>query len=99
MWDRLKKYLNILNLDEGETPHGLKGGCAISLTLPGASSEDIMSHVGWSCKASYQRYSRYSRMVGSSQLMNAMISNDQNRPEIVYEMFGNVNSLPNAFDD
>ncbi|KAJ8315851.1 hypothetical protein KUTeg_008001 [Tegillarca granosa] len=96
MWDRLKKYLNILNLD-GETPHGLRGVCAISLTLSWASSEDIMSHVG--CKASYQRYSRYSRMVGSSQLMNSMISNDQNRPEIVCEMFGNVNSLPNAFDD
>ena len=56
MFMRLKYYLGLLNIDEGETPHGIRGACAISLALSGAATEDIMSHVGWSSDFTYKRY-------------------------------------------
>jgi len=35
MYERLKKYLVDLGLYEGETPHGIRGACAITLALSG----------------------------------------------------------------
>lgn len=43
MFMRLKYYLGLLNIDEGETPHGIRGACAISLALSGAATEDIIA--------------------------------------------------------
>ena len=40
-------YLKEACLDEGETLHTLRSGCAITLTLCRAQLADVMSHVGW----------------------------------------------------
>ena len=37
-----------MNADEGETLHGFRSGCAITLALRGADLAEIMEHVGWS---------------------------------------------------
>ncbi|VDI00398.1 Hypothetical predicted protein [Mytilus galloprovincialis] len=48
MYGRLKSYLRELGMDEGETPHGIRGGCAVTLAVSGfGNSQDIMDHVGW----------------------------------------------------
>ncbi|VDI23459.1 Hypothetical predicted protein [Mytilus galloprovincialis] len=35
MYDRLRKYLKKLDIYDGETPHGIRGACAITLALSG----------------------------------------------------------------
>ena len=54
IYDRLKFYLNILDINGGETPHSFRSGCAITFrefskrTQGDASSiENVMQHVGW----------------------------------------------------
>ena len=36
-----------MKADEGETLHGFRSGCAITLALTGADLSEIMEHVGW----------------------------------------------------
>ena len=43
---RLKLYLKEMKADEGETLHGFRSGCAITLALTGADLSEIMEHVG-----------------------------------------------------
>ena len=44
---RLKRYLREMGSDDGETLHGFRAGCAITLALSGAEFSEIMDHVGW----------------------------------------------------
>ena len=44
---RLKSYLKDMGADDGETLHGFRSGCAITLALTGADLSEIMDHVGW----------------------------------------------------
>ena len=44
---RLKVYLKQMKADDGETLHGFRSGCAITLALTGADLSEIMEHVGW----------------------------------------------------
>jgi hypothetical protein len=44
---RLKHYLKEMHMDDGETLHGFRSGCAITLALTGADLSEIMDHVGW----------------------------------------------------
>ena len=43
----LKLYLKEMKADEGETLHGFRSGCAITLALTGEDLSEIMEHVGW----------------------------------------------------
>ena len=45
--NRLKGYLTDLSIDDGETMHGFRSGCSITLAALGVSYEDIAKHVGW----------------------------------------------------
>ena len=47
LYNRLKLYLQKINIDEGETPHNSRAGCSITLALLGVRKEDISRHVGW----------------------------------------------------
>ena len=44
---RLKVYLKQMKADDGETLHGFRSDCDITLTLTGADLSEIMEHVGW----------------------------------------------------
>jgi DNA-binding transcriptional regulator YdaS (Cro superfamily) len=56
---RLKGYLKDLGIDEGETMHGIRGGCAITLMSKGiVNPEEVMQHVGWFSMSSLDRYSQ-----------------------------------------
>ena len=44
---RLKVYLKEMGSDNGETLHGFRAACAITLALSGAELSEIMDHVGW----------------------------------------------------
>lgn len=47
MYERLKFYLKILGIDEGETPHSLRAGCAITLAIGGGKSTGRRYYVSY----------------------------------------------------
>jgi integrase len=70
IYDRLKFYLRLLNLDEGETPHSFRGGCAITLVEgSGQSLEQIKDHVGWAASKTAEYYTRRQGSSAVSQEM------------------------------
>ena len=54
----LKGVLQSLCLDQGETPHSLRAGCALSLMASKTSALEIMSHVGWATPKMLHYYAR-----------------------------------------
>ena len=47
IYERLKTYLSVLGIDEGETPHSMRAGCAVTLALSGSvETKDVMNHIG-----------------------------------------------------
>ena len=69
MGSRLQGYLRELNIFEGETIHGIRGGCAITMMSNGISnSKEVMDHVGWFSKSSLDRYSRMDKLVDAESV-------------------------------
>ncbi|XP_063444937.1 uncharacterized protein LOC134725193 [Mytilus trossulus] len=101
MSERLQNYLIELNIFEGETPHGIRGGCAITLMSTGvASCQGIMDHVGWLQKDTCNRYSRVNQLVDStsvSSLFAKVADADFVKTHEISDKLGNVTSLDQAF--
>ena len=53
---RLKFYLGQAKIDEGETLHSFRSGCALTLAFTGSPLADIMCHVGWKSSATASYY-------------------------------------------
>ena len=71
---RLKLYLKEAKIDEGETLHSLRSGCAITLALSGAPLADVMSHVGWKDGQTalyYMKLAEVLRQGASSRLLSS----------------------------
>ena len=47
IYDRLKYYLNTLGINEGETPHSLRRGSAVTLSLSGEGGKQKIIWVMW----------------------------------------------------
>lgn len=60
-------YLRVLDIDDGETPHSLRAGCAVALALSGSVQTvgQIMRHVGQFGENSAVYYSRLPALVES----------------------------------
>ena len=43
----LMVYIKQMKADDGETLHGFRSGCAITLTLTEVDLSEIMEHLGW----------------------------------------------------
>lgn len=100
VYSRLKLYLKTLKIDEGETPHSIRGGCAVTLAVTGCGNErEIMDHVGWFSKDSYLRYSRMEKIVDRSSVSSRFqnVLNTPNDVASVYDKFGDTSCLPQAF--
>ena len=102
MSDRFKKYLLAVNIFEGETSHGLRGACAITLASTGAgeSAEKTMGHVGWISKSSFERHSRLSQMVNNNSvasMFSAVADTDTSHVSAMFDQYGNKHCLPKAF--
>lgn len=100
MYGRLKSYLRELGIDEGETPHSIRGGCAVTLAVSGfGNAQDIMDHIGWFSKNSFDRYSRLSKIAEKSTVGNLFkqVSDNPSYAKSVYDKFGDTSTLPLAF--
>ena len=85
VYDCLKHYLSTIGVYNGETSHGLRGGCAVTLTASGVASsvKDLMMHMGWRTQATPDHYarsqvayskelaSRFSSAIGTSSVSSA----------------------------
>jgi hypothetical protein len=101
VYERLKFYLKKLDADEGETPHSLRRGCAVTLSLSGSADveKNIMGHIGWFSRQSLDRYSEMKNLVdvGSVSNLFAEVPNIQGI-EKVYKSCGDYDTLPKAFN-
>ena len=92
--------MRTLGIDEGETIHGIRGGCAVTMSVMGSGSpNDIMEHVGWFSRGSLDRYSRMGKITQSTVSGN-MMRQVLDLPEGASSIFrtcGDIGSLPHAF--
>jgi hypothetical protein len=60
IYARLKEYLIVLGIFDGETPHSFRAGCAIFMGMSGAvhNEQQMMDHLGWYTPESSRYYSR-----------------------------------------
>ncbi|CAH3152191.1 unnamed protein product, partial [Porites lobata] len=56
VYNRPKFYLGALGLDSGETPHSLRAGCSITLSLLGVPEGAILKHIGWRSASMLHHY-------------------------------------------
>ena len=64
--NRLRLHLTALNIDEGETMHSFRSGCSITLSLLGASDDQVASHVGWKSIQMARYYSQVPKVMDLS---------------------------------
>jgi hypothetical protein len=72
---RLKTYLREMKADEGETLHGFRSGCAITLALSGADLSEIMDHVGWSRRHTALYYMQLAKVLNPTGASVKLASN------------------------
>ncbi|XP_035663424.1 uncharacterized protein LOC118407113 [Branchiostoma floridae] len=62
-----RRYLEQMGRYEGETLHGCRAGCAISLHMAGESTRGIMEHVGWFNKRTASYYMKLAQVTQSGR--------------------------------
>lgn len=72
---RLKGYLKEMKADDGETLHGFRSGCAITLALTGADLSEIMDHVGWSRRHTALYYMQLAKVLNPDGASAKLASN------------------------
>lgn len=99
IYERLKTYLNLLGINEGETPHSLRAGCAISLAVSKSGTvNDIKQHIGWSSDKMADYYSRATRLRDASTVATTLArSVENNGTEDFYQNYGDFANLKSPF--
>ena len=73
---RLKSYLKDMGADDGETLHGFRSGCAITLALTGADLSEIMDHVGWARRHTALYYLQLAKVLNPSGASGRLAASD-----------------------
>ena len=71
-----------MQADDGETLHGFRSGCAITLALSGADLSEIMDHVGWSRRHTafyYMQLAKVLHPAGASAKLASNIGAEQSQ--------------------
>ena len=76
IYDRLQFYLNILAINDGETPHSFRGDCAVALRQhltknanENTAPDALMQHMGWANPWSAAHYARVDQASAISEAM------------------------------
>ena len=77
---RLKGYLGEMDADDGETLHGFRSGCAITLALTGADLAEIMDHVGWTRRHTALYYMQLAKVLNPAGASARLASNIGTEP-------------------
>ena len=100
MYDRLKYYLAVLGIDQGESLHSFRCGSAITLGLSSGSSQIVQDHIGWASDSVCDHYSRLRKMERVSSVSSVMASAIRDSGDIVQKVYcngGDIENLPLAF--
>ncbi|VDI03984.1 Hypothetical predicted protein [Mytilus galloprovincialis] len=102
MYERLRYYLSLLGIYEGETPHSFRSGCAVTMALSGAAEnvDQAMKHIGWFGRTSAEYYSRIHTLVdaGSIALRLSQVANGSENIETVFKEQADYSSLVHVFN-
>jgi len=71
---RLKFYLGQAKIDEGETLHSFRSGCALTLAFAGSSLADVMCHVGWKSSTTASYYMKLADVLRAGAPADALSS-------------------------
>ena len=63
--NRLREHLKDAGIFDGETVHGFRSGCSITLSLLGTSYAEVARHVGWKSVEMALHYKVFSFYFGS----------------------------------
>lgn len=103
IYERLKCYLVTLGIDEGETQHSIRAGCAVHICFSNAAHDvhDLINHAGWATESSAKYYSRYETPLDAS---NTAVRLAQSRErtkeiEIMFNKKANFRELPSITNE
>ena len=88
---RLKSYLAQANLDEGETLHSFRSGCAITLAMSGVGLADVMGHIGWRSDKTALYYLKLSEVLRVGSAPGVLSDCDPGDPS--YKQFTELDNL------
>ena len=74
-----------MNADEGETLHGFRSGCAITLALTGADLAEIMDHVGWTRRHTALYYMQLAKVLNPAGASARLASNIGTEPSCSWQ--------------
>jgi hypothetical protein len=96
---RLKFYLRLARIDNGETLHGFRSGCALTLAFSGSALADIMSHVGWKDSATAVYYMKLAHVLraGAPADLLASLPEGAGKATSVYTDYNHLNNFVLAF--
>lgn len=69
---RLRHHLEVLRINDGETMHSFRAGCSITLSLLGASTEEVARHVGWRSLSTAKYYSQKEKVMDTAKLASLL---------------------------
>ncbi|KAI8490250.1 hypothetical protein Bbelb_319880 [Branchiostoma belcheri] len=93
-----RRYLQKLGIDEGETLHGCRSGCAISLHMAGASDREVMDHVGWFTGRTASHYMKIAQVMEPGGPTARIASEEVRQAVKTYEENNELRGLKPAFD-
>ena len=94
---RLKSYLKEMNADDGETLHGFRSGCAITLALTGADLAEIMDHVGWTRRHTALYYMQLAKVLNPAGASARLASNIGTEPSCSWQDINQLKRFVCAF--
>ena len=94
---RLKGYLKEMNADNGETLHGFRSGCAITLALTGADLAEIMDHVGWTRRHTALYYMQLAKVLNPAGASARLASNIGMEPSCLWQDINQLKRFVCAF--
>ena len=87
-----------MGADDGETLHGFRSGCAITLALTGTEFFEIMDHVGWSNRLTALHYMQLAKVLNpcgaSAKLSSSEVFNIPNAWQDINELKRFVCAFP-----
>ena len=94
---RLKSYLKEMSADNGETLHGFRSGCAITLALTGADLAEIMDHVRWSRRHTALYYMQLAKVLNPAGASARLASSVGSEPSASWQDINELKRFVCAF--
>ncbi|KAL9965310.1 hypothetical protein ACROYT_G029091 [Oculina patagonica] len=94
---RLKGYLKEMDADNGETLHGFRSGCEITLALTGADLAEIMDHVGRTRRHTALYYMQLAKVLNPAGASARLASNIGTEPSCSWQDINQLKRFVWAF--